>query len=153
MEKSESGKSKTRKSVAFVGRTGPLDSTSMTESASQLGAAEEGAAIAKKLVERQNALQKGDRGFNFFGSLGGHGGSEGSVDLGDSRQSGQTGRAGFRDGELRIGGRRSEAGKNSQIWGSSTTTLVNIVPKPGQHLPLDDENDSNIDDDEPGSWP
>lgn len=152
-EKSEPVKSKKGKSVSFLGKAGLLEPGSVDGTLNQLGAAEQGAAIAKQLVEKEKRSQKGEKGLKSAGDMGRHDFSERSVDLRLSRQSTQTGGSVCKGRKAMDGGIRHAIWKDIGIWDNKATASVKDMSKLAYKLASDDENDSDIDDAMSASWP
>jgi hypothetical protein len=153
---------KTKKSVSFTDETAPAAQSPLSAAPSPpRSAAAEGAAIARQLVQREDAFKGAGRDTKRFG------GRVGSADLGNGR------------GQSRQGIDRTHKGREAQKNGNNprgekhtrSTGGGMDVPKKEQgrqltnggeraararmtrYLFADDEDGSNVDDEIPGRWP
>jgi hypothetical protein len=131
---------KTKKSVSFTDATVPAASPPARVIGGQVSAAEAGAAIAKKLIEKENACKISAKGLRPVG------GSDGSVD-----SVGGAGKPKKRGDNVRGVGRARNLGNQ---WSVDTPVTGRIGRARAPHrLLADAEDDSNIDDEIPGRWP
>ncbi len=152
-EQKKARRPKIKKYVAFAEDLAPPASPQEAKAESQMTAAEEGAAIARKLVERESALQSG--GSKRVGR------GDGSADLGYSicrskhgddlvHPGGRMGKHGKQTERL---GDRTKASGRGSVWKDGAAHERAARAKLARYLLSDDETDSNVDDDIPWKWP